>query len=555
MFPRRIRFVVLAALVCFISVGSACSQSGLFRQTAGFSKEEIAAQTKQQALAQDIVQSTATLQASDIALPEELMCFNVNSVQVPSWQSAQLMTATKKLNPRVLRIPGGEVANYWSWQRGGIVEDGTPSLEALPDGLPEYMRYDARLHTGSKLEDYANALTETNTQALFVLNMLTSDLAEQIDMLSAAARTGIEIKYLELGNEYYFGIPNYAHKFPTPEAYGEEAKVWISYLKDIFPDIKVAVFGVVPKEDSSQRENRWNQALMNTVLPSADAVSLHIYPGHGLDPNGFSDQGYPAFDEGDFATIFGEPFRHWQALQRHAAYGLIPADKEVWITEFNLIEDIFGDNSSRRPRVMGTWGHGLYALAMNMMFLEEPRVKMTCNHDLVENFKFGAILPHEDSFEVSDQQAYPVEPMSLSATGQALKMLADGLAGKRDRQLLSFSEQPQMRNREGQPYPALYGWRFSDEIESAATSSHLEANDKTSSKGSLVILNLSERIVQLDISEIVSSSQIAYKQLSADPRTLVTNEAALTEREETSSSSELVTLSPHSVTQIHTAKR
>jgi len=560
MFPRRARLVVLAALVFVLSVGCAYVRGTLLKpqpESSLYSVDADAAADSgvtPSALASEVVSVVAKPQGQTQALPADLTCFNVNSVQIPSWHSSQLISATKKLTPSVLRIPGGEVANYWDWQRGGIVEDGEPMLEALPDGLPEYMRYEARSHTGSKLEDYAAGLSATNARALFVLNMLTSDLAEQIDMLSAAARAGIEIKYIELGNEYYFGIPNYAHKFPTPESYGEEAKVWIRYLRDIFPDIEIAVFGVVPSGDSSNRESRWNQALMDTALPVADAIALHLYPGHGLDPNGFSDSGYPAFDERDFGTIFSEPFRYWQALRDRPAYRLIPQDKEIWITEFNLIEDVFGGNSSRLPRVMGTWGHGLYALAMNLMFLEEPRVTMTCNHDLVENYRFGAILPHENSFEVSAKQAYPVDPMSLSATGQSLRMLAESVRKMSDRQPLTFSDQPDLTTQDGKPSVALYGWVFSDSADSNSASAPNTAPANTSLKqATAVVLNLSDRIVQLDVSDVVGPNQsVTYQQLSADPRTLVTNEQALTLKKggEKGRVTEAVTLSPHSVTQL-----
>ncbi len=485
--------------------------------------------------ANQVIDAKASLSASAQPLASDLTCFNVNSVQIQSWHSTDFLSAAGQLRPKVLRVPGGEVANYWDWRRGGIIEDASQ----MPDGLPEYMRYGAQDNTNSKLEDYKVGLAATNSQALFVLNMLTSDLGDQIDMLSAAAKAGIEIKYLELGNEYYFGIPNYAHRFPTPESYGEEAKVWIGYLKDIFPGIEVAVFGVVPKPNSSPRELQWNQALMRTALPVADAIALHLYPTPGLDPNGFSDSGYPAFDENDFATIFGEPFRYWAAMRDRPAYDIIPNDKEIWITEFNLIEDVFGDNSSRRPRVMGTWGHGLYALAMNLMFLEESRVKMTCNHDLVEDFKFGAILPHENSFRLSDEQTYPVTPMSLSATGQALSLLGETSTGMNQAQALSFTESPRLTGKEGFTYSALYGWRF--DRSSSSTS------DSKSAPVGAVVMNLSDNVVQLDVADIVSNS-VHYQQLSADPRTLVTDAYSLTVQKGTTDGA--IALPPHSVTQL-----
>ena len=479
----------------------------------------------------DIVTAKASVQGSPQPLAPDLMCFNVNSVQIASWHSADFLAAANQLNPKVLRIPGGEVANYWDWQRGGIYTDESGKLQSLPDGLPEYMRYDARDYTSSQLADYQAGLYATGSKALFVLNMLTSDLKEQIEALSSAAKAGIEIKYIELGNEYFFGMPNYAHKFPTPESYGEEAKVWIQYLRDIFPGVEIAVFGVVPATDRSHRESQWNQALVETALPDADAITLHIYSRPGLDPDSFSTQGYPAFGEEDFSTVLSQPFKHWQKLRDRPTFNLIPADKEIWITEFNLIEDVFGNNTNRLPRVMGSWGHGLYALSMNLMFLEDPRVTLTCNHDLVENYRFGAILPHEDSFQVTPERAFPVVPMSLSASGRALQIVADATDGMTSAQQLSFSDSSAARLGSADA-PTLYGWQFG-----AGTADDSRA----------VILNLSEKIVELNMAELMSQGA-SYQQISADPRTLVTGHDELKETKGTVEGA--IALPPHSVTQL-----
>jgi len=532
-------FAAFLLIVGYASLQGSPIQGSWFAERSDRSSEEHRAD----ASAPAVVDAKATVATDERALSAKLMCFNVNSVQVPSWHSASFLESARQLRPKVLRVPGGEVANYWDWERGGIIEDDTQ----LPDGLPEYMRYDARSYTNGKLTDYQAGLQATNSTALFVLNMLTSDLADQIDMLSTAAKSGMEIKYVELGNEYYFGIPNYAAKFPTPELYGEEAKVWIGYLRDIFPGVKIAVFGTAAGPQSSERELRWNQALLETALPDADAIALHIYAEPGLDPDGFSTQSYPAFDEGDFATIFGEPFRHWSGMRSQPTFKIIPPDKEIWITEFNLIEDIFGNNynSGRRPRVMGTWSHGLYALAMNLMFLEEDRVTMTCNHDLVEDFKFGAILPYANSFYISDEQTFPVTPMTLSATGQALQLLGETVEGMTQSAAIKFANAPQLTGKDGYEYSGLYGWQF----QSLASADKSSANPQTN-RSSSIVLNLSDRIVQLEISEITADS-VDYQQLSADPRTLVTSPYALTAKQ--GSASNMLSLPPHSVTRLMAA--
>ena len=89
----------------------------------------------------------ATLKSNSRPLAENFMCFNVNSVRVESWHKSQFQQAVNKLNPRMLRLPGGDVANYWNWQRGGIIEN----ISNLTGDLPWFLRFKARQYTGGKL--------------------------------------------------------------------------------------------------------------------------------------------------------------------------------------------------------------------------------------------------------------------------------------------------------------------------------------------------------------------------------------------------------------------
>lgn len=463
-------------------------------------------------------------------LSPNFMCHNVNSTQVANWQDENFTNAVKNLNSTSLRIPGGDVGNYWNWQRGGLIEN----TDALPTGLPFFLRFKARKYTASKLEDFKVGLNSTNTEPIFVLNMLTSSLESQLQMLKYAEDLGIKIKYIELGNEFYFNIPNYKKTFPNPRSYGLEAKEWTKKLKKQFPDAQISVVGVVPNRDKPPRLQHWNKVMRGVALPTADAITLHIYNDHGLDNKSYKTESYPYFKDNEVTTILGEPFRNWQKLKSDRNYQAIPNNKKIWITEYNLFEDIFQNGNNKPiPRVAGSWTHGLYNLATSLLFLEEPRVELICNHSLTESSIFGAILNTSDSFVNPADETMQATPMSLSANGSALSLLGEATKDMDSATPIEFITPTQLTGKDNFNYPALYGWKFNNDQENKA-----------------LLVNLSPEEKEIDLSNLFSST-VQYQQLSGSPKDLVNQPGVLTK-----TSGEITTkivLPAYSVTQFYQA--
>ena len=251
-------------------------------------------------------------------LSEDFMCFNVNSSRIDSWEDLEFINAVNELNPRMLRFPGGEIGNYWNWERGGLIED----ISMLPDGLPNFLRYKARQYENSKLEDFKKGLDGTNTKPIFVLNMLSSTLENQIAMLKKAEEIGMEIKYVELGNELYFNIPNYKRFYPTPQDYAETAQEWILRIKEEFPDAKLAVLGIIPAPYKPERLQIWNETMFSTITSEIDAIIIHNYNNYDLKSKKSPEGYYPFFKEEDVPLILGSLFKEWDALQQDDKFQL-----------------------------------------------------------------------------------------------------------------------------------------------------------------------------------------------------------------------------------------
>ncbi|GAB4529412.1 MAG: hypothetical protein Tsb0014_11310 [Pleurocapsa sp.] len=462
------------------------------------------------------------------ALSPDFMCFNVNSIQVQSWTKPEFVNSVNNLSPATLRIPGGDVGNYWDWQRGGLIQD----ISSLPDGLPFFLRFKARQYTASQLPNYKAGLEATETKPIFVLNMLTSNLQSQLKMLQTAKDLGMPVEYVELGNEFYFNIPNYKQVFPTPKEYALQASQWIAAVKQQFPEAKISLVGVVPPPEKPDRLQNWNQTLLEAALPASEAITIHIYNSHGLDAKAPASESYPFFNDAEVATILGEPFRNWQKLQSDRNYKIIPPDKKIWITEYNLFGDIFQNGSNKpQPRVAGSWAHGLYNMAMSLLFLEEPRIELICNHSLIEGSIFGAVLANKNSFVNPINENEITEPFSLSATGSALSLLGEASKDMQFASQIDLSGTTTLTGKDGFNYPALYGWMFSN----------------SNKQGQSIIMNLSDRQQEIDLSSLYNST-VEYQQVAGSPQTLVTKSGVL--KETNGEATDKIMLPAYSVTKL-----
>lgn len=468
----------------------------------------------------------ASTASSTRSINEKYACFNVNSLLVKSWSNPEFLTSVKQVKPKLLRIPGGTESNYWDWQKGGLIED---VREAMA-GYPIDFRNKELKYKDSKLSDIKQGLQETNTIPVFVLNLASSNLKSQLKMLRTAKSLGIPVKYIELGNEFYIDVPNYRRVFPTSDDYAKTAKSWIEEIKKEFPDAKIALVGVIPKSQDSRRVKDWNKNIISSAMADADSITLHVYNGHGLSSSVPPESTYPFFTEEEVSIILGQPFRNAEKFYTRDEFKLIPDDKKIWITEYNLFENIFGNNEEKTQRVMGSWAHGLYTLTQSLLFLEDSRIEIACNHVLIGNSRFAAIFRGEKGFVNPKEPNMKVKPLNLTATGSTLSLLGATTSSMKKAQKIEFSDSPTLTGRKNFKYPALYGWKFS--------------NDELS-KG--IIVNLSNQSLTLDIKKLFSVP-VKYKQFTENPRTLVTGTDTLTFNTDIITSE--IVLPPYSVTRL-----
>ncbi len=415
--------------------------------------------------------------------------FNTNTIKGPKWTDKQLQTILQKFNSQFLRYPGGTVSSLWDWKKGGFVANLPP--EALKD--KEFSKRDIVTAT---LEEFKTAIDATQATPVLVLNMVTSDLNYQLEMLRHAKQIGLQVKYIELGNEYYKSQNVFTSKFPSPTDYAKEAVKWATEIKKEFHDAEFAVIATRKGQDKDERLANWNQGIFDVIKNEKiiTAITVHPYsgPGRGIES---------AITMNDMSNILGASFNGELLLDVNQ-----PADKKIWITEYNAF-DVKKDVMNSR------WVHGLYAANLTLGFLNNQNVEMVLYHSLIGNPSFRAIFTGTNDLKNAGGNA-PTRPFDFSAAGYAYSIILNAMKDKDVATRLDFNTNIS-ESSFNKTYNAIVGWNF---------------KGKTNSEN--ILLNLSDKEVTIDIKDLNINEGSPYQTFTvANPIAFWANSDAIIKKD------------------------
>jgi alpha-L-arabinofuranosidase len=190
--------------------------------------------------------------------------FNQNWSFLPSFTNQRMLNNIKALTPKIIRYPGGTVTHSWDWRKG----------------VPTTRKTDPH-----PLSDLKILQDKTNAKIVFVLDIVNSTLADQLTMLKTAKNLGINVEYIEMGNELYAQEDNYEQVFPTGTAYADMVKIWVPQLRSNFPNAKIAalLFARPVNVNFNSRGFYWNEKVVAGLSNVIDAFTYHIYIGETID--------------------------------------------------------------------------------------------------------------------------------------------------------------------------------------------------------------------------------------------------------------------------------
>jgi hypothetical protein len=425
-----------------------------------------------------------------VSLSPHLVGFNNQAAAIGEpWDVDTRREGFLRTRARLIRYPGGTVSTYWDMRQDRMFTLG--DLVSAPDGVVLQRKYViswVALMNGGQvnslknlkhlIEDAREKDPDGPPTVLFVLNMVTpgadyyasvwqrevdqtpgtSDwwammddrLARNLDMLDRAVELGIPVRYVEFGNEYYFGQgaanpegavvepyvagvtppdPQMTGAFPDADskidadsdpdygrAYSCAVNEWAPKLLARYPGVRLAA--VASDGRGGARRRDWNYHVARHVDRSlVPAVSFHHYGG---------------ISRGSLTTTaeaFHEALRSWKDSRDEILnFADEVRDREFWITEWN---------SNSAP---GTWGHGLQSLFALKTWLEQGNVALTTYHQFSATPILRASGPE------------------ITAGARALSLFALASAGRARAQEVRWADNPP-----GAPdsaLPRVWGWRF-----------------------------------------------------------------------------------------------
>ena len=395
------------------------------------------------------------------------------------WTSSTFFSVINYQGVTLIRYPGGNVT-YWDWENNDYA-----TTTEYPD-LP-FKFYSLNPHPSMDLDVRATALTTYNLNNVWALNDYFRPIQNQIDYLLSAQTLGLNIDYIEIGQEYYLrpGVANdpdtngYVNRFPLTTTapynqYAVEKVDWIYSAKTTFPLAKIAICGSIIDNGPfpNSRKNIWNTKLINVFQDI-------IYNPSGIYPDAITLHSYVFPTATDFANINtwiqtsveSETASLITTIDEFKTQWNLMSNLEFWITEFGITDDY--------DQISGSWAHGLYIISILFEMLEIDDITMIINNSLSSGRDYGMLFDRKFIFGAPNT----ADVFDLSAGGLVLGMfnrsLNDSTAfDKLD--LSSFSS-------------GLYGKIFT-----GGTSNYL------------LYSNVTENTFTLDLSEVLNGFTVNY---------------------------------------------
>lgn len=284
------------------------------------------------------------------------------------------------LNMKLIRFPGGIESNLYRWEDDGYRASDLDSFPALNTAGRRklYSKFSPGINTTGFL-DVARWANQHRVRMTLVLNVTRPDtLTQSIAFLKFASKNGIEVPYIELGNELYFrdqgGI-----RIKDASQYINVVRPLIRQLRQQVPATKIGI-------PMSHDDWEWNDQIRSANL-DFDACVVHPYASTS-----------------SIATVGGD-----QALFEYAAHGIAQIfdrfqttfpSKTIWVTEWGFEDRPFFRRSNSLAGI-------LFAASTFVTLLREPAVEIAAYHTLLGGSMGLFDIPDAPAPAIRPARKYP----------------------------------------------------------------------------------------------------------------------------------------------------
>ena len=314
------------------------------------------------------------------------------------------------------RFTGGSESDFYEWRKGQL------RLEVKPNSSG-YVKFWGRVvpninatwKDGLYYEQYAKFCQSIGVEPIWVPNLETSTVDDQVAWLKHLVDKGAAPRYVEMGNEFYVALlfdPDSMARWPNEPATRKIIHQYADAFRPYLPkNVKVATqastenFGVREGGGAlADRMLRWNDAIHSEDW--FDAITIHLYC---QIPN--LTEARDTSDAAQAKSTFDAVMAHHDdGLEKalHALAARVPG-KEIWITEWSPR----GGDPTPGPNGRDTITHAMYAHSVaraQFTMLRVPQVTMSLFFMFNFTLKpvFALFAPMEDGSFAPMPPAIPV---------------------------------------------------------------------------------------------------------------------------------------------------
>ena len=274
-------------------------------------------------------------------------------------------TYIHQISPKLLRFPGGKLSQFAHLMQGPGY--GLDSIEIVANfSGTELTEWLARLANQDTLTcNYINAFHEfvaanndPDLKVLYVLNINTGTVQENLDAITHLINNGVNIVGVEVGNEHYRDELLY----PTVTDYINHSLPYVNAIKAAHPSLRIGWVAAPPltanqlifSSTTKSHFHQWNtQLAQHTDSSYVDAFISHIYHNSYFFQ---CSQLYAADYDNSNLFSLNNTFELGSELFDDYLMDSIPLilneyqnyfgnNKKLWITEWNMAKpsDLFGN--------------------------------------------------------------------------------------------------------------------------------------------------------------------------------------------------------------------
>ena len=316
--------------------------------------------------------------------------FGVNSAlpaQYYDYSTPGFIDRYIELGKPLIRFPGGTYANYYDFDSGFFIPyDGISAAnqKRVDDWNKGVIKKKQTIGSYS-YKDFCEFANQTDADYTLVLNILGKTAADTKRWMEGIKATGQVVKYVEIGNEVYFG--NYDPVIPTVQEYIRRGQNHAEAVRAVFADAKIGV--IIPSQiytretflneldtDKSTKQLDWYEELPKSNF--YDAVIIHLYSSLGMSNNIASEAEFIPYKDAYYNCLshsdkkFDETFNGIREK--------FP-QKEVWVTEYHV-----GGFSGllRKYRFRYSYLGGLYTANFMLKLFSVPEVTISNWHSVTQ---------------------------------------------------------------------------------------------------------------------------------------------------------------------------